>query len=123
MKISPEKLKKICQSQGLTIHQLLRNAGVSRNAYYSLARKVSVLPKSLKAISEYLGVPPTAFFETEDEEMFKARSLQRQADNIAARHKRDDSDNIRHTLLLLQEQPVERLRRALRRGRQFNLQR
>ena len=40
-----------------------------------------------------------------------------ESDWLSRRHEDADRDNIRHTLLLLSENPVERLRRALRRGR------
>jgi hypothetical protein len=42
---------------------------------------------------------------------------------IMQRHTDADPDNLRHTLLLLQKQPIERLRRALLRGRKIDIQR
>jgi hypothetical protein len=42
--------------------------------------------------------------------------LLNKVDDIARKYKNIDPDNIRHTLLLLQEPPIERLRRALTRG-------
>jgi hypothetical protein len=44
------------------------------------------------------------------------RQLLKKVDAICAKHKKADRDNIRHTLILLQEQPIVRLRRALMRG-------
>ena len=58
----------------------------------------------------------------------KKGSRERQADRWAARlmdsvravlavHPEADPDNVRHTLILLQQSPIERLRRSLTRGR------
>jgi transcriptional regulator with XRE-family HTH domain len=120
MKISQTKLKKLCANNGLTLSRLLQEAGVSKNAYYALARKESLLPKSLQAIADRLGVRPSAFLEESDSEREKARRLMEEAQEIARRH-RVDGENVRHCLLLLQERPIERLRRALVRGRRVDL--
>ena len=42
-------------------------------------------------------------------------------ERIMKKNTHADRDNIRHTLLLLQEKPVDRLRRALIRARKFNI--
>jgi hypothetical protein len=44
-----------------------------------------------------------------------------EVNRIVKRHPGVDPDNIRHTLLLLDEEPIERLRRALQRGRPVNI--
>jgi transcriptional regulator with XRE-family HTH domain len=123
MKISGDKLKSLCEKKHLNLKQLLREAGVSRNAYYSLLRKDSVFPKSVIAIANQLDVQPSAFLEEESLELQKAKSLLAKLEKIMKRYKRADRDNIRHTLLLLQEKPVNRLRRALLRAQKFDLQR
>jgi transcriptional regulator with XRE-family HTH domain len=66
MKISSEKLKRLCRKKGLSLSRLLQEAGVSRNAYYSLARKDTVLPNSIIAIAARLGVRPSSFMDEED---------------------------------------------------------
>ena len=68
MRIAAEKLKELCVLKGMTLSRLLKNAGVSKNAYYSLARKDSLLPKSVLAIANHLGVRPSAFLEEGPEE-------------------------------------------------------
>jgi transcriptional regulator with XRE-family HTH domain len=123
MKISGDKLKSLCEKKHLNLKQLLHEAGVSRNAYYSLLRKDSVFPKSVIAIANQLYVQPSAFLEEESLELQKAKSLLAKLEKIMKRYKRADRDNIRHTLLLLQEKPVNRLRRALLRAQKFDLQR
>ena len=119
MKICKEKLKKLCEKKQITLNQLLREAGVSRNAYYSLLRKNSVLPKSIAAMASKLNVSPSAFLEEESLSLQKARALLARVDKISKHHKVSDPDNIRHTLLLLEEEPVNRLKRALLRAQKF----
>jgi transcriptional regulator with XRE-family HTH domain len=120
MRIAAEKLRELCQLNGMTLSRLLENAGVSKNAYYSLARKDTVLPKSILAIANHLGVQPSAFLEEAPEEDRWAFLLE-ELEWIAARNRHADRDNIRHTLLLLEDPPIERLRRALTRGQRLDL--
>jgi hypothetical protein len=100
---------------------MLREAGVSGNAFYTLARKDSVVPQSLIRISEQLGVPVSALLDDVLPPEQRMKRLITEANRIARRHRSVDRDNVRHTLLLLQEKPIERLRRALRRGRPVNI--
>jgi|GEM_PF-567749 len=120
MRIARERLKKLCMQNGLTLSQLLKNAEVSKNAYYSLARKDTVLPKSVLAIADHLGVRPSAFLEERPEED-RWKILLEDLERISTRNPDADRDNIRHTLLLLEEPPIERLRRALTRGQKLDL--
>jgi transcriptional regulator with XRE-family HTH domain len=121
MRISPFKLKALCHKKQQNLKRVLHNAGVSRNAYYSLARKNSVLPKSLIAIADQLDVQPSVFLEEESRVQQRAQRLLVTLDRIMKHNKKADPDNVRHTLLLLQEKPINRLRRALLRGQKFNL--
>ena len=121
MKISAEKLKMLCLKNDMTLNQILKQAGVSRNAYYSLARKETVLPKSIHAMAEFLDVNPSAFLEEASSEEMNLRLLLKELEQISSRCKHTDRENIRHTLLLLREKPIERLRRALIRGRKFDI--
>ena len=102
---------------------LLREARVSRTAYYSLSRKDSVLPKSIEAIARRLDVSPSDFLEDNRRAEAEARALLAQANEIAQTHRSANPDNIRHTLLLLKKEPVERLRRALLRAQTANTHR
>ena len=120
MRISPDKLKALCEKKQQNLKLLLHNAGVSRNAYYSLARKNSILPKSIIAIANQLDVQPSVFLEEESHIQQKAQLLLETLDRIMKRHKKADRENVRHTLLLLQEKPINRLRRALLRAQKFD---
>ncbi len=104
----------------MNISALLRMAGVSRNAFYTLARRDSLLPSSLTAVAESLGVPASALLDPASTGGDRLSRLMKEIDRISKQHRSVEPDNVRHTLLLLDERPVERLRRALRRGRQLN---
>ena len=123
MKLSGTRVKDLCEKRGIGLNDLLREAGVSRTAYYSLARKDSVLPKSIHAIARQLKVRPSAFLE--EGSRAKQRALAVMANVQAVLQDRPDvnPDNIRHTLLLLHEKPIDRLRRALLRAQAIHLYR
>ena len=123
MRISSEKLKRLCRKKGLSLNQLLQEAGVSKNAYYSLARKDTVLPNSITAIAGRLGVKPSSFMDETILEEERFTSLLEELEWVLSRHKRADQENVRHTLLLLREKPIERLRRSLTRGQRFDFHR
>ncbi len=110
----------MCDQQNKGIGEMLREAGVSRNTFYTLARNDSVIPKSLVLVADYLDVPVSALLEETETPIDRIKSVIAASDRIARQHKDVDRDNVRHTLLLLNEEPLERLRRALRRGRSFN---
>ena len=121
MKISSSKLRALCAERNLRVGGLLRQAGVSRTAYYSLARKDSILPKSIERIAAYLQVPPTAFLDDHGSLVQRVRDLQAQAEAIHRTNRKLDRDAIYRTLENLELAPVERLRRALIRGRPAHL--
>jgi len=116
MRISLEVIKDKCRQQKIPLSELLKQAGVSRNAFYTLAREDSVLPKSIRAIAKSLNISPSEFLTEDNQETEKMKLLLNKVDDITRKYKKIDQDNIRHTLLLLQEPPIERLRRALTRG-------
>jgi hypothetical protein len=113
MRLAVDRVKKLCAGRGLNLTALLREAKVSRNAYYTLSRKPSVLPKSIQFMAAGLGVKPSALLEEKELPSDEACLLIKQIDAIEHRFKIHDRDNVRHTLLLLREKPVDRLRRAL----------
>lgn len=121
VKISMDKVEYECRRRDLNVGEMLREAGVSRNAFYSLARKDYVVPPSLIRIAERLDITVSALLEETDTPVERMKSLAAESERISRRHPGVDRDNIRHTLLLLDEKPVERLRRALRRGRFVDL--
>ena len=121
MKLDSRRIKKLCAERGLSLHALLREAAVIRTAYYSLARKDSVLPGSVRALAGTLGVAPSAILNEAPVEEWRARALIHRARRILARHPQASFENVWHSLVLLEETPIERLRRSLLRGRASNL--
>ena len=120
MKVSMQKVRDCCADQRIGIGAALAKAGVSRNAFYFLARKDSVIPGSLRALAATLDVSVSDLLETSPTPVQRMIDLANTALRISDQC-RAGLENVRHTLLLLDEQPVERLRRALQRGRQLNL--
>lgn len=121
--MSPIKVRRACRKKELRLKEALESAGVSRTAYYSLVRNDSVLPKSLLALADFLDVRPGELLDATIGPELRARLLLRRVDRIMAEHPEANRDNVRHTLLLLEEPPVERLERGLSRGRTLDLHR
>ena len=117
MYLDLDRIKQLADQQGWTLTDLLEEAGVSRNAFYSLVRKVSVLPGSIESVAATLGVPAGTILGDESPQERWARRLWEEVESVRDRAPAVDPDNVRHTLILLQEPPIERLRRSLRRGR------
>ncbi len=122
MRISSEKLRTLCRDRRIQLKDLLKEAGVSRTAYYSLTRKESVLPKSVCRVAQQLGVSPSLFLVEEDEAVRRIRVLQARTGEICRRHPGCDRDVVFRTLLNLDSTPVERLRKALSRARKPAIQ-
>jgi hypothetical protein len=116
-----DKVDYECRRRDLNISEMLREAGVSRNAFYSLVRKDYVVPSSLILIAESLHTSVSALLEEADTPAERMKSMIAESERISKRYPGIDRDTIRHTLLLLGEKPVERLRRALRRARFVNI--
>lgn len=121
MRVSIERVKLLCRERGNTLTGLLATAGVSRNAFYSLARRDSILPRSLRAVCARLGIRPDEVLTADDRETEAMKTLLAEVDSIAGHDGRVDRDNVRHTLLLLREKPIDRLRRALVRAQKPDL--
>lgn len=121
MRLSGTTIKGLCRRQGTTLNSLLKEANVSRTAYYSLARKESVLPKSILAIAQRLDVKPSAFLEEDNPAARRMRTVLNDVSTTLQRNPEANPDNVRHTLLLLYEKPVDRLRRALIRAQAVHL--
>jgi transcriptional regulator with XRE-family HTH domain len=121
MRLSAEKIKGLCVERGLQLGDLLSQAGVSRTAYYSLVRKGTVLPRSVGAIAGALGIAPLEILDQTSGPERRVRDLLEELERIMARHRRASREDVWHTLLLLDEKPIERLRRGLLRGRRPDL--
>jgi len=113
MQVSVERVKQLCRERGTTLTSLLAAAGVSRNAFYSLARRDSIYPRSLCAVCARLGISPDMALSADEGGVESMKSLLAEVEAIVGRDKRVDRDNVRHALLLLREKPIDRLRRAL----------
>ena len=124
MKLDADMARELARRQGLTLSEVLRRAGVSRTAFYSLARRPSVVPRTVTAVARVLGLPPSRLLrETPDVVRDRALDLAREARRIHARHRGSDFANLWHTLNLLELTPAERLARSLVRGRTRSLHR
>lgn len=103
------------------MRRVLAEAGVSVNAFYRLARKPSVMPPGLVRVAAVLGTDPDRLLaRSVPPEQQVARQRRRLA-RVLKRHPEANADHVRHTLILLDEPPLDRLRRALRRGRRVDL--
>jgi len=121
MRLSRRNIMRLCRAHGLSLNALLRRAGVSKTAFYHLLYKESVLPRSIEAVAAALGVRASVLLEEADWESRRALCLLAEADRIAGSDPSMDRDNVRHTLLLLEEKPIERLQRSLIRARKPDL--
>jgi AcrR family transcriptional regulator len=121
MRLSGENIKKLCGARRLSLNALLKRAGVSKTAFYHLIYKDSVLPRSIDALAATLGVRSSALLEEADRKSRRALRLLEAADRIAGSDPSMDRDNVRHTLLLLEEKPIERLQRSLLRAQKPDL--
>lgn len=113
-----ERVRFLSRQRGESLSLLLRRAGVSRTAFYSLSRRASVLPKTVLALSEALGVSELDLLETvsrSDDSDYQRRL--REAQSIVGSLPAASFENVWHALCLLDLDPAERLNRSLIRGR------
>jgi hypothetical protein len=117
MRLARHKVRLLARARGLTLSEALRRAKVSRNAFYHLTRRPTVVPRSVHALGAALGVPSSALLdERPPSPEDRAAALLREARRIQARNPQCFFDNIWHTLWLLELSPAERLHRSLFRG-------
>ena len=121
MKLSTKRIKALCARRGMTLTETLDRANVSRTAYYSLARKESVLPGSVREIADQLGVAPSKILIEAGPDERRAQALLRIARKVIRKNPGATFENVWHTLMLLEEPPIDRLRRSLLRGRALHL--
>ncbi len=121
MYLVQNKLKGLCKTKGLSLRELLHKANVSKTAYYHLIYKETLLPNSVHAIAEALNVRPSVFLEEVNPEEEMIKQIMNLTQKILKKFPKLDRENVRHTLLLLHEAPIERLKRGFRRGQKFNL--
>ena len=124
MRLSADKIRALASRQSRSLSAVLRDAAVSRTAFYSLARRRSLLPRTVYAIADALGVKPGDVLDSPDRsaaELLAARLADARA--IAAAHPKSAFENIWHTLALLNLPPIDRLNRSLLRGRAITVHR
>ena len=68
-------------------------------------------------MARMLDVAPSAILEEEPPATARAQMLLAKSRTVLARNPRATFDNVWHTLVLLDETPIERLRRSLLRAR------
>ncbi len=116
MELASERIRALCRKKKLSLNSLLRAAGVSKTAYYSLKRRRIMVPISALRICKVLDVEPPAILKSISTDTISTLLLQEKLEQIMRRHRNADRENIWHTLLLLEEKPIARLNRALLRG-------
>lgn len=121
MKLSAKRIRRLCTRQRITLTEMLEQAKVSRTAYYSLTRKESVLPGSVRAIADQLSVAPSKILIEAEAAERRAQALLRIAKKVIRKNPEASFENVWHTLMLLEEPPINRLRRSLLRGRALDL--
>ena len=92
MKLSMDKVEYECRRRDLNIGEMLREAGVSRNAFYSLARKDYVVPSSLIRIAERLHISVSALLEETDTPAERMKSVIAESERISKRYPGIDRD-------------------------------
>jgi predicted transcriptional regulator len=116
MRFDADSVRDLARRQGLSLGEAMRRAGVSRTAFYSLARRPTALPRTITSLARILGVAPTRLLR-EEASSGRAEALVREARRIRTRSRRSEFENLWHTLNLLELPPAERLARSLVRGR------
>jgi transcriptional regulator with XRE-family HTH domain len=117
MKLDVEAIRRRCEARGLPLSRVLRDAGISRTAYYSLVRRESVLPKTVLKLAAALDTSTSGLLDETTSEERRAKRRIESARRIAGEASGTSFENVWHTLALLDEPPSARLNRALRRGR------
>jgi hypothetical protein len=118
MRLDSDRIHDLARDRGYSLAGLLRSAGISRTAYYSLARRSSVVPGTVRALARTLGIPARELVRDDDDvtidrgnrRLAEARAICRGAPGASF-------DDVWHTLCLLDLSPIERLTRSLIRGR------
>jgi len=123
MHVQPEKIKEICRRNSLSLKVLLFKSAVSKTAFYALCKNENLLPKSLISIAKVLEVSPMVLLEEENAQEKLTERRIKKLNAILRKHPKADRGNVWHTLILLDQNPIDRLKRALVRGRKFNFHR
>jgi len=115
MKLNYPLVKKLCKNNSTSLSAVLKSAGVSRTAFYSLLKQDSLIPRSVHSLAGVLGVPVEELMH--ESPLKRTLRLQKKLQDIMDKHPEISRENVWHTLVLLEEPPINRLDRALIRGR------
>lgn len=88
VKLDLEEVRRLSSAKGWSLVRLLREAGVSPNAFYTLSRKTSVLPRSVHRLASSLGVPAERVLMRDADPESRARELLRELKVILERLRR-----------------------------------
>lgn len=116
MRVLIDKIHSECAARRLTQAQLLKKARVSKTAYYALIKSESIVPKSLIKIAKALAVCPSELVEDPLALIQKTRGHIKICEHIIKENAGVEWQHAWHTLILLEEEPIDRLRRALLRA-------
>jgi hypothetical protein len=115
MKLNYPYIRQLCKGRSSSLSSILKESGVSRTAFYSLLKQDSLIPKSVHSIAEALSIPVEDLIE--ESPLKRTLRLQNKLQNILDKNPELSRENVWHTLILLEEPPINRLDRALIRGR------
>ncbi len=110
------QLRKLAKERGLSVCETLRRSGVSRNAYYNLLRKRSLLPKSVELLSETLGVDSEELVMSDTSQETRMARKMLFVQKLVEEDPRIDSGTALTTLKLLEMTSLERLEQSIRYG-------
>jgi transcriptional regulator with XRE-family HTH domain len=118
MRLDPDRIHDLARERGYSLAELLRRAGVSRTAYYSLVRRPSVVPKTVRSLARTLGVSERRLVREDGEAALpRGKSLLAEARAICRGAPGASFEGVWHALCLLELPPLGRLERSLIRGR------
>ena len=115
MQLNYSHIKELCKSRSSSLSRTLKDAGVSRTAFYSLLKQESLVPRSVISLAETLNVPVEDLIK--ESPLKRILRLQGKLQKILDNNPELSRENVGHTLILLEEPPINRLDRALVRGR------
>jgi hypothetical protein len=116
MRLNHDDILERSRARGESLTALLKRAGVSRTAYYSLVRRDNILPGTVVALARALEAQELDVLADSPVPSVDNPRLAR-ARAICAKYPEADFHNVWHTLTLLERSPLERLRGSLLRGR------
>jgi lambda repressor-like predicted transcriptional regulator len=124
VRLDRDRIRDLARERGYSLAGLLRSADVSRTAYYSLVRRPSVVPGTVRALARTLGVPAREIFRDDGGSAIERGALRVTEARAICRNAAGASfDGVWHALCLLDLPPIERLQRSLTRGRATPLHR